>query len=337
MKRRTFLIVLILGLIIAFSIREYRLHHAASSEEAFIGGRGATVWNSTAEIREPVANLSYGQEVRVHQHYAEETLVSTASGIRGWVSSASLMDPQLWRNAALLAESAKSMPVQAAGHTRARANIHTKPGMDAPVIVQAPPDSSLVVLEHASDVAQPQLLSAPNAQGANPQDWWLVRANVKDAGTVVGWSLSRLIALDLPEPLPEYQSSEGVHVVAWFEINRAADAASGQLRPEYLVAGNRTREAACDFTLVRVYTWSSARNRYETGFMDSRLCGQMPMKVTPAKSPGQDAYFTFQNFAPSGTETRTYRMKSTSVRRIDASASEVRHTSRRPASKRSRR
>lgn len=311
--RRIFIITLIVGSLVALGIREYRLHHQQTLEEAFIGGSGATVWNSTAEIRQPVANLSYGERVKVHQHYAQEALVSTSSGVHGWVSSASLMDADLWRSASLLAESGKEMPVQAAGHTRARANLHTEPGVKSPVILQALANSPFVVLQHA--------LAAGTAAGADgeasAEDWWLVRANVKSAGEVTGWALGRLLKFDLPEALSGYQSSEGMRIVAWFPIDRVLDQASQSYRPEYLVAGARGRQPGCDFTLLRVYTWSAKRDRYETAFMDSRVCGKLPVRVTPATSAAEDAYFRFDNLGANGIEKRTYRMRLTTVRRID--------------------
>ncbi len=311
--RRIFIITLIVGGLVALGVREYRLHHQHALEEAFVGGRGATVWNSTAEIRQPVANLGYGERVQVYQHSAQEALVSTPSGVRGWVSSASLMDPDLWHSAALLAESGKEMPVQAAGHTRARANLHTGPGIQSAVILQAPANSPMVVLQHA-------LAPGPSRGGdekTSAEDWWLVRADVKSAGNITGWVLGRLLKFDLPDPLPGYQSAGDMHIVAWFPIDRAFDDASQKYRPEYLVAGVRERQPGCDFTLLRVYTWNAKRDRYETAFMDSRVCGKMPVQVTSAKSPVDDAYFSFDNLGTAGVERRNYRMRLTTVRRID--------------------
>jgi hypothetical protein len=314
-----FVVSVIVGMLAAFAVREHRLHRRVPFEEAYIGGQGATVWNSTAQIRAPVANLSYGQPVEVYQRDADNVLVGTPAGVRGWVSSVSLIDADLWRRVSLLTETTKSMPAQAFGHTRARANIHTRPGRQSPVILEAPGDSPVIVLQHAA---------APNEEGtdaatpsaANSQSWWLIRADVKDVGNVAGWVLGRLVSLDLPEPLPEYQSSEQFSVVAWFEINRAIDSSSGGYKPEYLVAGARDPEGACDFTLARVYTWSTKRGRYETAFLDSHLCGKLPVDVTPAKTPGGDAYFRFQDMGSDGVENRIYAMKLTTVRRMDAAS-----------------
>jgi hypothetical protein len=316
--RRAFVVSLIVGLMIAFAVREYRLHRRVALEEAYIGGQGATVWNSTAQIRSPIANLAYGEPVQVYQRDADYVLIGTSTGVKGWVSSVSLMDPDIWRRIALLSEETKAMSVQAVGHTSARANIHTRPGREAPVILQAPGESPVMVLQHAIVANESRPLAAASNPETSSDAWWLVRANVKDVGEVSGWVLDRLISLDLPEPLPEYQSSEAMSIVAWFEINRAEDPSSGGYRPEYLVAGTRGSQdrGPCDFTLARVYTWSSKRHQYETAFLDSRLCGKLPVDVTPAKSPGGDAYFRFQNVGSDGMESRTYSMMLTTVRRI---------------------
>ena len=38
---------------------------------------------------------------------------------------------------------------------------------------------------------------------------------------------------------------------------------------------------ACDFTMLRVYTWGSKRKRYETAYVESDLCGHLPIRVPP--------------------------------------------------------
>jgi hypothetical protein len=329
--RRAFLITLIAGLVVAFSIREYRLHRKAPLEEAYVVSDGVTVWNSTSQIRSPIANLTYGQPVQVYQRDADYVLVGTSAGIRGWVSSVSLMEPDIWRRVALLSEATKSMQVQAVGHTRARANIHTRPGVREPVIFQAPGDSPLVVLRHGNDGNQSGLGSAEALPDPTSKDYWLIRARVKNVGDVSGWMLGRLVALDLPEPLPEYQSSEAMTIVAWFEINHALDSSSGSERPEYLVAGIRDANSqpssqtqanaeTCDFNVIRIYTWSAKRHQYETAFIDGGFCGRLPLNVTPATTAGGDAYFSFSNVIANSIENRAYHMKLTTVWRIDASA-----------------
>lgn len=314
--RRAFIVTLIVGFILAFAAREYRSHRKRPLEKAYVGGHGATLWDSTAQIRSPITNLVYGQPVEVYQRDAENVLVSTPAGVRGWVSSTALIDSDRWQRVTLLAEMTKPMPVQALGHMRARANLHVRPGRQSPVILEAPGDSPLVVLQHASaaNLQSDDNLSTPDG---NPQDWWLVRSNIKDIGDISGWVLGRLVSLNLPEPLSGYESSEGFSIVAWFEINRTADPSSNSFRQEYLVAGAHHPQGVCDFTLARVYTWSAKRRRYETAFIESDLCGKLPIMVTPAPTPGDDAYFRFRDLSEHGFENREYVMKLTTVRRID--------------------
>src|SRR5579863_9130336 len=132
------------------------------------------------------------------------------------------------------------------------------------------------------------------------------------AGLVAGWVLARFIELDLPGPVKDYASSAGLHVVAWFELNRVPNGSGGDV-PQYLVAGSHGGEGqACDFTMLRVYTWGAARKRYETAYVESDLCGHLPIRVTSTVAGPEF------RFAEAGeTEGhRTYVMRQTMVRRV---------------------
>ena len=145
-----------------------------------------------------------------------------------------------------------------------------------------------------------------------------VPGSVSDpAGPIAGWVLARFIELDLPGPVKDYASSADLHVVAWFELNRVPDG-SGDEAPQYLVAGSRGGEGqVCDFTMLRVYTWGTARKRYETAYVESDLCGRLPIRTSNgARGPE----FHFSDVNEGGAE-RKYVMFQTSVRRVkDATA-----------------
>jgi hypothetical protein len=134
--------------------------------------------------------------------------------------------------------------------------------------------------------------------------------------------LARFVELDLPDPVKDYASSADLHVVAWFELNRVPNGSGGEA-PQYLVAGSRGGEgAACDFTMLRVYTWSTARKRYETAYVESNLCGRLPIRISSgAKGPG----FQFSDVDNGGAD-RTYVMSQTSVRRVKDAASRPAHS-----------
>ena len=141
-------------------------------------------------------------------------------------------------------------------------------------------------------------------------------------GLVAGWVLARFIELDLPGPVKDYASSDDLHVMAWFELNRVPDGSGGDV-PQYLVAGSRGGEGqVCDFTMLRVYTWGTARKRYETAFVESDLCGRLPIRVSSgAKGPE----FRFPDVDEGGAE-RTYTMYQTTVRRVKEATTKPAHS-----------
>jgi hypothetical protein len=141
------------------------------------------------------------------------------------------------------------------------------------------------------------------------------------AGLVAGWVLERFVELDLPAPVKDLASSANLHVIAWFELNRVPDGSGGEA-PQYLVAGSRGGEGqVCDFTMLRVYTWGTKRKRYETAYVESDLCGRLPIHVSGgAKGPE----FQFPDVDEGGAD-RKYAMVQTAVRRVkDASAKPAR-------------
>jgi hypothetical protein len=132
------------------------------------------------------------------------------------------------------------------------------------------------------------------------------------APPIAGWVLARFVDPDLPGPVRDYASSSDLHVVAWFELNRVPDGSGGQA-PQYLVAGSHGGEGqVCGFTMLRVYTWSTARRRYETAYIESNLCGHLPIRVSgTAAGPG----FRFAEGGENAAD-RSYVMRQTVVRRV---------------------
>jgi hypothetical protein len=73
--------------------------------------------------------------------------------------------------------------------------------------------------------------------------------------------------------------------------------------------------------MLRVYTWGTVRKRYETAYVESDLCGRLPIYISSgAKGPE----FKFSDVDEGGAN-RTYGMYQTSVRRVkDATTKPVR-------------
>jgi hypothetical protein len=301
-----------------------RYHHAkAPIEVGYAGNREVTLWSTSAQVREAVATVDYGEKLDVLQRFQDQIEVRTANGTTGWIPDRDLLSADLWQTSKDLEKRGASMPVEAVGHTKVLSNLHIAPGRESLRIRQLNKDVPLEVLERQPvPVASVKATGAAEDSSATPgkkEDWWLVRAHIADQTTMTGWLVGRFIDLDVPAPLPDYASSAGMRIVAWLELNRVADA--GKAKPQYLLVGTHGPEGQpCDFSLLRVYTWGEKKERYETAFVESDVCGKLPVELQKASTPGGEVKFEFQNLTGKGSELRTYVMRQTVVRRLRAGA-----------------
>ena len=147
----------------------------------------------------------------------------------------------------------------------------------------------------------------------------------RETPPVAGWVLARFVQLDAPEVIRDYASSSGARPIAWFVLNLAGDAADP--KPQYLMAGVHGGDGQdCDFSMLRVYTWDAPRSRYETAFVQSDLCGSLPIQVSRQAGTG-DPEFRFKLVTKDGAkEDALYRMRQTTVRRVrDAQPEKKKH------------
>ena len=305
-----------------------KFHHSKPVlETAYAGNHQVTIWSTTAQVREPMLTVNYGDRLDVLQRFEDQVKVRTTTGVTGWVNQKELLSEDLWDKAKDLTKDAAAMPVEARGHTRVLSNLHFEPGRDTPRLRQLAKQTPIVLLERRAADVPPAKGSAAAASAGDDdsslappttkkEDWWLVLAKVQDEPPVAGWLLGQFVNLDVPQPLPDYASSADMRVVAWFELNRVNDDA-GNPRPQYLVVGTRGPEGQpCDFTMLRVYTWGNQRQRYETAFVDSRACGKLPIKVTPDPGKSGELTFTYNDIGAGAPLPRTYRMHQTMVRLV---------------------
>ena len=323
---RKLLVGFVLVLVICFAAY-LRFHHSKRAlDVAYVGNHQVILWTTSAQIREPLGTVNYGDRVDVLARFQEQVQVHTADGRTGWITQGDLLSADLWQKAQDLEVKVATLPVEGHGRTRVLSNLHVEPGRDTPRVRQVnkmipvdlfrrqPMDVPAAPSTTSPAAGDKEAAAAP--ADVKKEDWWLVRAHMPDQTTVSGWVLGRFIDLDVPAPLPDYASSAGVHIAAWFELNRVADAL-GNAKPQYLLLGTRGPEGQpCDFTLIRVYTWGKQDARYETAFVDSELCGKLPVKITQAPLPVSDVTFAFEDWSKGTSEQRIYRMHQTVVRRV---------------------
>jgi hypothetical protein len=344
---------LLMVLVVALYIR---FHHSTPPlEVAYAGSRTVTLYSTSAQVREPVTTVSFGDRLDVLQRFQSQVKVRTAGGIVGWIEENDLLSADLWQTLKDLETMSATMPVVARGHTRVLSNLHIEPGRDSPRVRQLNKDIPLEVMARRPALVVPASISNPESESADEaapenakpddrkspdrnskdrkskgkpdakpgtkpepkrEDWWLVRAHLPDQTTLAGWLLGRFVELDVPPPLPDYATSAGMRIVAWTELNRVTSTA-GKPVAQYLLLGTHGPEGQpCDFTALRVYTWGKQKDRYETAFVESNVCGKLPILKSQTAGPETDLAFSFLDFSNGAPERRAYQMHQTIVRRV---------------------
>lgn len=312
--------------------------------EGYINERNVTLYNSLAQVREPLATLHYGDRVEILLRKGEQVKVRSNPGAVGWVEARYLMEPALWQRSAQLLAQGRNLPVQARGRTKVSSNVRVDPGRNAPRLYQFGRGVAVDILgrsvgEVTSSAEEPAAPKESTRAEPRKEDWFLIRgvaanglaakneaskssegvsaaggssADSDESVPIAGWILARFVELDLPQPVRESAAAAGLRVMAWFELNRVPDP-PGE-KAQFLVAGTRGAEGQpCDFTQMRVFTWGRKRSRYETAFVEGNLCGKLPIRVGKA-STGEPEFRFFEMTA--AKQERVYRLQQTVVRRV---------------------
>jgi hypothetical protein len=310
---RRILITLALVLLISSAAGAWLWWHAMPSPQgaAYVVLNDTPLWNGNGQVRSLKQKLPWGQKLTILNHYGDSVQVRTTKGTIGWVEEGNLMDPDVWQSLGKLAARVRQMTTQAPAHTRVLSNLRLAPGRSSPRVGQLRRNTPVEVL--ARGVA-----TWNGGPGGRPrkEDWLLVRARLPAGGQIAGWVLGNFIQEDLPEPLPAYAASAGMDPVALFALRKVNDPRMG-LKPNYLLAGaSGPAGGPCDFTKLSVYTWSIRQHQYVTAFVQSNLCGHLPIQVRFEQNPQHDVLFSFRNLGLRGEQTRNYRMRHTIVRRL---------------------
>ncbi len=303
--------------------------------EAYVSEKSVTLWSGVAQVREPLGTLRYGDRVDTLAKRNDFVKVRTIAGTVGWVDGRLLMDPALWQRSEDLLKRAELLPVQGSGRTKVATNLRVEPGRTAPRLYQFGRGVPVQILARAmADWAQSgDEKESGEPQGTKKEDWFLVRgvatrppsettarpvvpSNTTDPGDqsvpIAGWVIARFLELDVPDAVREGANSANLRPIAWFELNHVEDPTG--TKAQYLLAAARGAEGqACDFSVLRVYTWNRKKSRYETAFIENNLCGKLPIQ-TGRSATGAPEFRFFQADDPQ--HERLYRLTQTVVRRV---------------------
>jgi SH3-like domain-containing protein len=284
-----------------------------SVPEAFLRDQVATVYTKTGTVKN-------GERVEILARQRRFAQVRTASGAEGWVEQRYLVSQKVYDGFQQLAQQEQNDPTQAAAVTRNSTNMHLSPSREADHLYQLSQGMRVSLLKRTT--AEKVLPGMPRSSSGNEEpaapileDWWLIR----DAQGHVGWSLGRMLDVDVPLEVAQY--AEGQRIVAVFVLDQVQD--GSKKIAQYLMLSTEPKEGLpFDYNQIRVFTWNLKRHRYETAYRERSLKGVLPATVSHETfdKDGVLPVFVLRVKDDSGNIVeRKYKLDTSIVRRVLAS------------------
>lgn len=325
-------------------------------EYVYVSAKGTFLRDRLAAVSNRVAEVTNGEHLAVLDHNRRFFKVRTDKGEIGWIDEHAVITQQTYDAFDALKQQHTHDAVISTGTLRDESYLHVSPGRKADRYLLLPENAKLQMLVRASvekpmpaqavpvpkPVEKPAATTKKKKDGNQPdvpagppmQDWWLVR----DAQGNVGWVLSRMVDIDIPDEISGL--AEAQRYVGAYRLRTVDDPDSNfpdKQAPEYLVLLNSWKDGLpYDFDQVRVFTWNIRKHRYETAFRDRNLQGYLPVTVGSGVFNGQtEPTFTIKVAGdgndvaidpasgatrPAKLNTESYRMEGVLVKRADAPA-----------------
>ena len=348
-----------------------RLHTKPTEQYVFVTAKQAFLRDRVAAVSNRTGEVANGDRLKVVGHARHFVQVQTDGGKTGWIEEKAVATPEVAAEFDGLKEAHKADAAIASAVVRDQVYLHVAPGRDAEKFYLLNEGDKLSLLKRATleKASNPALVARaqkaiPQAAGSDAalhkgplpvavagtepaapsfEDWWLVRS----AAGQTGWIFARMIDVDAPDALTRY--SEGQRFVGAYVLGTVYDAEAPQDDknvPIYVTVLSPFKAGLpYDFNQVRVFTWSTAHHRYETGFRDKNIEGYLPVTVGKMKDvygKGPLAAMDLPSFSyrvldasapevvadpktgamvPGKTITKTYRLEGNLVRRMGAPGS----------------
>jgi SH3-like domain-containing protein len=288
-------------------------------EVAYVSAPQAILRDQVAAVYNKAGVVQNAERVQVLDRDRRFARVRTSSGAEGWMEQRYLVNQNVYDSCLKLTKQEQNSPVQAAGTTRTDTNIHLDPARDADHLYQLSQGAKVSILKRASSEkilpgapAKAATLNNPKPGMPAMEDWWLIR----DAQGHVGWVLSKMVDLDVPLEIAQYD--EGQRVIAFFPLDEVTD--GDKKVPQYLVVYSESKEGLpFDFNQARVFTWNLKRHRYETAYRERNLNGMLPVTISQENSDKEGTLPVFVlrvNDESGNTQERKYKLSTPIVRRV---------------------
>ena len=357
-----------------------RLKPKASDQYVYVTAKQALLRDRVAAVSNRTGTVDNGQRLKVLERGRRFLRVVDDKGETGWVDEKMIATQQTFDAFAALGQDHAKDPTVASAVARDEVYLHLSPGRSTERFYRLAEGEKLSLLKRATLVkgggpnpnakpgpaknakqlaipgaasgmkappssSQPAAPIAPKTNIATDEplpppmeDWWLVR----DSHGRVGWMLSRLMDVDVPDSVARY--SEGQRIVGAYVLTKINDPEAPQDDkniPEFVTVLSPYKAGLTyDFDQVRVFIWNEKKHRYETAFREKNIEGYLPVEITSLPDPSgkaQNAATPLPAFSykllpagaapvipdpetgaivPGATITKTYRLEGNILRRI---------------------
>lgn len=282
-------------------------------ETMYVAAQQVTLRDRVAAVYNKVGTATNGEALEVLDRQKRFLKVRTPRGEEGWVEQRYLAEAKVFHDMQRLAAESKRLLSQGRASARNDVNMHTEPGRTTPYLYRIAEGEKLEVLKRATAERQnPQYAPGTDKPPTITEDWRLVR----DQQGRTGWVLARMIDLEVPLEVAQY--AEGQRIVAYFVLNEVED--EGRKVPQFLLALSEPKDGLpYDYDQLRVFTWNTARNRYETAYRERKLGGLLPITVgrESFEKEGTLPTFTIRVAGEGGAPAeRKYKLNGVMVRRV---------------------
>jgi hypothetical protein len=221
--------------------------------------------------------------------------------IEGWMDSSTLLTDTMRDRIQENVSSALSQKPQNTGTLRQDGNLRVEPGRNTAILKRLPSRTTVEILDRKT-------LPREDPPG-RPEAWLKVRSGPME----VGWLLGTFVDFDVPDAISRYTEEYTYSAVQ--TLHQIEDPVLGTIK--WYVVGERRGgiDPALDFTGIRVFTWNTKMQRYETAFRKSGFRGVYPLEaVTDSGNPA----FRFFELGADGTtrQTRNFVINGVVVREV---------------------
>jgi hypothetical protein len=237
----------------------------APLERATVNAAHAALRSRDSTMSRTLKVMEPGERVEILEQQGRWYRVRFAV-IEGWMDSSTLLTDSMRNRIQENINSALNQKPQNTGTLRQDGNLRVEPGRNTAILRRLPARSAVEILERRTVPRE----DPP----ARPEPWLKVRSSP----TEVGWILATFVEFDVPDAISRYTEEYTYSAVQ--TLHQIEDPVLGTIK-WYVVAERRgSIDPTLDFTGIRVFTWNTKMQRYETAYRKGGFRGVYPLEAS---------------------------------------------------------